>query len=495
MLPRKTANMISPNSRKRSGGSNSGPNPLPGLLVLFVGLGLALAAPAAEPATLTLTGDWQLRVSARNANGQLVTASLEVSPPALLAVKAEKFDTLPIFNPKAGGWVKGAALVSVRAQECTTPHLLEPESLELHTGPEPDALRLERGKDYEADLAWATIGRLTNGGLKEGQPVFATYRHGLLRLDSIMLTRDGRIVLRPGEAKAAAPLPPALAEGESRLANIYLPGRIPKLEPAHLFPVLEDAYPEPPPGKPSPAERFAPRTMAKLRSGQPLRILAWGDSVTVGTFVPDWEHQRWQEQFVTRLRARFPKAQIELVTEAWGGRNTGSYLAEPPSSEHNYAEKVLARWDNSSSLRRTNPHDYPTGRAQKPDLIVSEFVNDAGLNEAQVEEHYSRLLADFKAIGAEWIIISPHYVRPDWMGLTQEREIDDDPRPYVKGLRQFTTNHQLALADASLRYGRLWRQGIPYSTLMLNSINHPDARGMRLFADSLLALFPDPARP
>ena len=63
----------------------------------------------------------------------------------------------------------------------------------------------------------------------------------------------------------------------------------------------------------------------------------------------------------------------------------------------------------------------------------------------------------------------------------------------MKGLRQFTARNQLALADASLRYGRLWRQGIPYSTLMLNSINHPDARGMRLFADSLLALFPIPA--
>jgi hypothetical protein len=48
----------------------------------------------------------------------------------------------------------------------------------------------------------------------------------------------------------------------------------------------------------------------------------------------------------------------------------------------------------------------------------------------------------------------------------------------------------VALADASLRWGRLWRQGIPYSTLMLNSINHPDARGMKLFADSLMALFP-----
>ncbi len=466
--------MISRVLRKVSPGVSTGFNLLCCWLALFAGLSVALAAPAPEPATLTLTGDWQIKVSARKAKGRPITATLDVTPPALLTVKAEKLATLPIFNPKAGGWVKGATLATVRAQECTTLHLLEPESLELRTGPEPDAPRLTQGTDYEADLAWATIGRLTNGVIKEGQPVFATYRHGLLRLDSVVLTRAGRIVLRTGEAKSAAPVPPTLAEGERRLANVYLPGRIAKLEPAHLFPILETAFPEPPREKPSPAEKFAPRTMAKLRSGQPLRILAWGDSVTVGTFVPDWEHQRWQEQFVARLRARFPKARIELVTEAWGGRNTDYYLAEPPGSEHNYAEKVLA---------------------QKPDLIVSEFVNDAWMSEEQVEQHYAKLLADFQAIGAEWIILSPHYVRPDWMGLTKEREIDDDPRPYVKGLRQFTAKHQLALADAALRYGRLWRQGIPYSTLLLNSINHPDARGMTLFAESLMALFPEQANP
>jgi hypothetical protein len=74
--------------------------------------------------------------------------------------------------------------------------------------------------------------------------------------------------------------------------------------------------------------------------------------------------------------------------------------------------------------------------------------------------------------------------------LNRERGVDDDPRPYVAGLRQFTAVNQVALADASRRYGRLWRQGILYSTLMLNSINHPDARGMAIFADALMESFP-----
>ena len=120
---------------------------------------------------------------------------------------------------------------------------------------------------------------------------------------------------------------------------------------------------------------------------------------------------------------------------------------------------------------------------------ISEFVNDASLQSSQVEERYIRLMADFQTIGAEWIILTPHYVRPDRRRLTREREIDEHPRPYVAGLRQFAAQHDVALADASLRYGRLWRQGVPYNALMVNAINHPDARGMRIFADALMALF------
>jgi lysophospholipase L1-like esterase len=436
-------------------------------LLLFVAFTLSRTGQADNPATFSLVGDWQVRVTLSDAPDR--TATIQVEPPNLVNVTAERYSSVPLFNPKAAGWVKGIQLHSVQAQETTTPGLIEPDSFVLCSGTGATATVFQRGKDYEIDLVWGTFGRRTNGAIQADQTVFASYRCAGLRLDAVVLTPDGKIVLRQGEPQAAAPLSPKPGPGERHLGNIWIPGRVAKLGPEHLFPILETAFPEPPKPAPTPAERLLPKTLKKLQSGERVRLLAWGDSVTAGTYVPDWEHNRWQEQFVARLHQRFPKADIVLITEAWGGRNTSSYLNEPPGSPHNYREKVLAA---------------------KPDLVVSEFVNDGGLNPQQVEERYGKLLADFQEIGAEWIFLTPHYVRPDWMGLTRERDIDDDPRPYVTGLRQFAGSHPVALADASRRYGRLWRQGIPYSTLMLNSINHPDARGMKIFADALIELFP-----
>jgi lysophospholipase L1-like esterase len=263
-------------------------------------------------------------------------------------------------------------------------------------------------------------------------------------------------------------LPPELAVDEQRLANLWIPGRLEKLSAQNLFPVLETDYPEASHPTPPIAARLTPKSYAKLVEGKKLRILAWGDSVTEGGYLPNPATERWQAQFVVRLREQFPKAKIELLTEAWPGRNTSSYLGVPPNTEHNYQEKVLAL---------------------NPDLIVSEFVNDGGYKAQQVDEIYSRLLEDFRTQGIEWVILTPHYILPSWMNLERQNEIDDDPRVYVKAVREFAVRHNIALADASKRWGRLWRQGLPYMTFMLNGINHPDSRGMRIFADSLMELF------
>lgn len=75
--------------------------------------------------------------------------------------------------------------------------------------------------------------------------------------------------------------------------------------------------------------------------------------------------------------------------------------------------------------------------------------------------------------------------------------MENDPRPYTRALREFVRENQpsdkgapgLALADAAILWGRLWRQGVPYSTLLLNSINHPNRHGMRTFVTAILDLF------
>ena len=438
------------------------------IAVALVALVLPTLPGAAAEMVVELAGDWKVRV-AHTAAGVMATGTFVVAPPDIVEVLNEKIPTLPLFNSTVPGWVKGVALKEVKAAECTVIRALDPDSLVVKTAPGREGAILERGRDWEADSEWGTVGRLAEGRVAEGQPVWASYRAALRRIDSVVRLTDGTLELVHGEPQIVLCEPPSIPAGSERLVNVYLPGRIETLSDANLFPILESVCPPLAPDQPPQARARLPETLRRLEAGEKLKILAWGDSVTT--------YGRWQSMFVERLKARYPQADIELVTEAWGGRNTGSYLAEPPGSEHNYREKVLDA---------------------RPHLIVSEFVNDAGMTPADVDRHYGQLLADFRGIGAEWIILTPHYVMPEWMGPgfleRGQRDIDDDPRPYVAGLKAFVAAHPepVVLADAARRYGRLWRQGIPYLTLMENNINHPNVAGHRIFADALDEVFGTP---
>ncbi len=215
------------------------------------------------PPTLTLSGDWRVQVAVSPPAGAVAAkptvASVDVTPATIVEVRGEKYARLPLFDAKKAGWTRGAVLRGVAAQECSNRGLLDPGSLQVRTGPGPDAPRLELGRDFAADLEWGTLGRLPNGRIGENQPVYVDYRHGLPRIDSIVFTRDGRIVLRPGRPHAAAPLPPDLEQGERRLANVWLPARIQKLTADSLFPVLETAYPERPSRRPRRPSNCCPR--------------------------------------------------------------------------------------------------------------------------------------------------------------------------------------------------------------------------------------------
>lgn len=423
---------------------------------------LLTASLLAQPADLKLLDDWTIQVTYGDKSG-----IVRMAPPSVFEVSNERHEKLDDYNPKAGGWCRGTRPRGFRADECTTRYAYCPGTLAVKSSDQADAVIYENGKDYQLTEDWGTVGRLPDGRIGAEQPVYLDYRYAKLRIDAIVLDKAGLLAVRQGVPHPGNPAPAALEDGDVRLANVWYNGALAKLSEDNLFPILEKEFPQElrATGK---AQELLPRTYAKLAAGEKVRILAWGDSVTVGTFLPDYPEGRWQERFVAGLRERFPQAEIELVTEAWGGRNTTSYLNEPSGSVHNYAEKVLA---------------------VRPDLIVSEFVNDGGMKEDFVFERYGKLQKDFQEIGAEWIILTPHYIRPDMMGLKGEKNIDQDPRQYVTGLRKFTAQNHIALADASLRWGRFWRQGIPYSSLMINAINHPNATGMTPFVEALLDLF------
>ena len=417
----------------------------------------------AAPHAVRVTGPWNIEVAGR---------AFAVAPSEIVTVAREPHSGLPLFDPSLPGWRRGQCLLHCQSQETSVKHAVVPGSLKVYSSADAEA-PLKEGPDYRFDSEWAVVGRTPGGAIGEQQPVWLSYQYGLSRLDAVVETAAGEIAVRPGTGHVCVPLPPAAGPGERALAHLWISSRLAGLTGDNVFPILETRCPEPPALTPDEARRRLPKTWKILEAGGPLRILAWGDSVTDAAYLKEREgypDTRWQEQFATRLRRRFPKAKIELTTSGWGGRSTKSFVEAPPDSPYHYETAILGA---------------------KPDLVVSEFVNDAYLGDpAALEKAYGKFLEDFRRIGAEWIIHTPHYVRPDWMGLQREKEIDDDPRPYVAALHGFCARHEVPLSDASRRWGRLWRQGIPYTTLLLNAINHPDERGMAIFADSLMRYFP-----
>jgi lysophospholipase L1-like esterase len=425
---------------------------------------------AQDPAfPVRLAGDWRVEVEAGTWGAVTLAqaAAFDIAPPQRVAVRNERQASLPVYNPSAGGWTRGAKPRGIQTEECTTPGKLYPETLRVKAGQEDNAITFTEGKDYLLEPSWGTFGRIEGGAIGENQEVYIDYDYEPDRLDTIAINAAGEAHLFEGTPALGVVLPAKEKEGFTPVARVYVPGRITKLVEDNLYPLYFDT-PDETRQTPSTAEQLLPITMTKLRSGEPLTLVTFGDSVTCGGGVGSEQTQWWQGQFTARLKERYPASQVTWKNAGWGGASSKSYMASPRGSEHDYIRDVLE---------------------PEPDLVIIEFVNDAGLDEQAVADHYDKILADLRGVGAEVILMTPHLIRPDWMGLGTTK-VQEDPRAYVRGLKAFGKANQVSVADASALYCDLWRRGLPYMTLMANSINHPDVRGHALFADALMALFP-----
>jgi lysophospholipase L1-like esterase len=443
-------------------------------ILVLNGMCVAADLPTFEGAMpLRVTGPWSVEVGpgAVTKDGIeykiVAPISFQIDPPEIIRVRDECHAALPMFDKDEGGWRKGDRLRDLIAEECTSTGLLYPDSVRLKPSG-GDAPQFVLGTDYELDGFWATFGRTPQSAIAARQTVYVDYAYSPCRIDSIVVNRAGRARLAKGLPHVAIPRPPVPGDGEVAVINLWIPGRTEKLTEENLYPIEFAAEaPHMQPG-PTQAERFLPKTLAKLRAGEQVTIVAFGDSVTDGGGVNHEPKLWYQNQFAVLLKERFPKANIRVITAGWGGANSKMYLEAPPGGIYDFVRDVL------------DP---------KPDLVTIEFVNDAYLDEAGTAAHYAGILERVRAVGAEVILITPHLVRPDWL-TSDTLKVDQDPRAYVRGLRDFAAKNNVALADASKEWCRLWRRGLPYITLLANNINHPDERGHAIFAKTLIELFP-----
>ena len=391
-------------------------------------------------------------------------ATLTVAPAPVLTATDEP---VKLSADKPARWAKGTRLHACNARDVNACGSFVPGSLEIRRT--KGGALLKEGNDYFLDAAWAHVGIGTNSCVTLQDTVVASYRYSLLRMDTVQVRADGTAALKQGEPHISAPVPPEADAGCTAIAHVFVNYRDMEVKSDQIYPILETAAQA---VTGTTAGRI-PKTLAKLKAGGAVKIVCWGDSVTAGGNASKPE-LRYSDVFAAGLRERFPQAKIEMQNISAGGSASRQWL---------YPEKFLYRnkpWQETGVT-------WQRIADAKPDLVTLEFVNDAGLPPAVFDDYYNDILKRAHGISAELILITPHFTMWKMMGFKGMREVER--RPYVLMLREFANKHQLALADAAARWEHLWKEGLPYLTLLHNTINHPDDRGHRLFAEELWKCF------
>jgi lysophospholipase L1-like esterase len=415
--------------------------------IAAIGLAMATTCAAAVMTTQPLefhTSGPQITIRARGQSGTFTVGPAEKVP----------FDgeRTTLTSDRPHGYARGTHLKGVIAGGTALPDCVDSASIEVKL---PDGTRAEAGSDYLLDGRWAALGRVEGGRISTDTEVIISYEVGQLRLDSIVL-RDGRLEYAQGRSRKNAPPLPEVPPNGTEIARIFIPYHATSVEPWHVYAVCPP-YPEPDAAERAARREQVKKTLAKLQAGQPVTIVTWGDSVTVGGDASPGNG--FAELFVTRLRERYPKSPITHVNAGIGATNTSHRL-------QNLEKDVLAH---------------------HPDLVTIEFVNDMGLPAELTRKNHEHAISAIRPAGGEVILITPHFTMPEMMGHAIPR--GPETRKNVAQLRDIAREQSVGLADVSRRWEHLEAEGIPYVCYLENGINHPDDRGHELFVRELLTFF------
>ena len=395
-------------------------------------------------------------------NGKVVTVPEDVVLPVKVgsrAVVCNEEVKVPVTKPNifvAGYRIKGPYGGDINALGS-----YNPGSMVLRKS--PYGKPLIEGKDFVMEENYAMLCLTEDSSASPDETLYASYSYKLVRIDSVFVTADGKVVLKEGKPEVTLANVPECPPGTLRVANIFRPYNCGKVTADDILLPSETAAE----AKTRSKKGLIPRTMAKIKSGEPVKIVCWGDSVTVG-YCATAPEKRYVDLFTSMLNEKYPKANIEVINESYSGSTTAQWVFpdEFPKETCDFEKRVISH---------------------KPDLVTMEFVNDSGMSMDTVKRTYNRILERFREEGIEWIIITPHFIIPGWMGADKYQ--CEEPRGFVHYARKLAAENNVAVADAAERWNHLKYEGIPFYTYLTNGINHPDDRGHRLFAEEMIKCF------
>lgn len=218
--------------------------------------------------------------------------------------------------------------------------------------------------------------------------------------------------------------------------------------------------------RPAVAKNLLPRTLAKLKNGEPITIALTGDSISTGDNASGVigatpGQPGYPEMVAEQLRASFP-SKVTLFNRAVGG------------------------WRLEQGLK-----DLPKVLESKPDLVIIAYgMNHIRSRDAKAfQKMLASMIEQIQAANKETeiLLVTPMYGNRNWANTPK------DQFPLHRDATASFVKPGIALCDVTTLWGNfLDRKGD--LDMIGNGVNHPNDFGHRLYAQAILGLLIEPAK-
>jgi len=337
--------------------------------------------------------------------------------------------------------------------------------------------KLEVGKDFALDPAWATVAAVQGSKYPAGTKVHMEYKYGMSRIDLVERTGAGKLAVVKGTEDKSEPLIPQATAGSTPVLTVYLPNGARELSMKDVN-IIDPTYDGVPPVT---GTEELKGVKEKIASGKPVTIVFLGDSITAqkpadfrdgkGSFV---------DRFGEYLRTTHPGDSVEVI----------NYGNPVPASEDKQILVVKAGVGGDDTVRALARLDKDV-IARKPDAVVVMLgVNDENrkgegndVPVAKYKTNIETIVKKSKAAGAEVVLMTPSMKNLDWSGTV------GNMKDYAAAMREVAAAEKVCLVDNFSAWQQLPKRGYNYMVFLGNCINHPVDLGHDLFFRGLKAAF------